>query len=57
MVIVLFCATLSMKKEKEEEYLKLLISKLVDGVIIAACGDGKEWIKILKNNKIPFCYD
>lgn len=47
MVIVLFCATLSMKK-KEEEYLKLLISKLVDGVIIAACGDGKEWIKILK---------
>ena len=50
---IILCNTLNEKK-KEEEYLKLLISKLVDGVIIAACGDGKEWIKILKNNKIPF---
>ncbi|WP_283677067.1 LacI family DNA-binding transcriptional regulator [Clostridium perfringens] len=50
---IILCNTLNEKK-KEEEYLKLLISKLVDGVIIAAFGDGKEWIKILKNNKIPF---
>lgn len=50
---IILCNTLNDKK-KEEEYLKLLISKLVDGVIIAACGFGKEWVKILKDNKIPF---
>lgn len=50
---VILCNTLNEKK-KEEEYLKLLISKLVDGVIIASCGCRSEWIKILKNNKIPF---
>ncbi|MGG5462245.1 LacI family DNA-binding transcriptional regulator [Clostridium sp. B9] len=50
---MILCNTLNDEK-KEIEYLKLLISKLVDGVIIAACSDEKEWIKILKNNKIPF---
>lgn len=50
---MILCNTLNDEK-KEIEYLKLLISKLVDGVIIAACSDEKEWIKILKSNKIPF---
>lgn len=39
---------------KEEKYVKLLISKLVDGVIFAAGGKSEDNLNILKQNKIPF---
>ncbi|WP_300348043.1 LacI family DNA-binding transcriptional regulator [Clostridium sp.] len=50
---MILCNTFNDEK-KEEEYLRLLISKLVDGVIIAACGNNDKWIDILKSNKVPF---
>lgn len=40
--------------DKEEKYVKLLIGKLVDGVIFAAGGKSGKSIKFLKNNNIPF---
>jgi len=39
---------------KEEEYVKLLISKLIDGIIIASSGEENRSIELLKNNEIPF---
>lgn len=40
--------------DKEEKYVKLLISKLVDGVIFAAGGNSERNLNILKSNKVPF---
>ncbi|SHK36489.1 transcriptional regulator, LacI family [Clostridium cavendishii DSM 21758] len=40
--------------KKEEKYLKLLISKRVDGVIVLSGGKGSTAIDTLKKNKIPF---
>ncbi len=39
---------------KEEEYVKLLISKLIDGVIIASSGERNKSTELLKSNEIPF---
>ena len=39
---------------KEEEYVKLLISKLIDGVIIASSGEKHKATELLKSNEIPF---
>lgn len=50
---VIFCNTDS-EIEKEEKYTKLLISKLVDGVIFTSGGEGSNSIKMLKDNNIPF---
>lgn len=40
--------------EREENYIRLLISKLVDGVIFAASGDKPSNVNTLIDNKIPF---
>ncbi|MBU3108413.1 LacI family DNA-binding transcriptional regulator [Clostridium gasigenes] len=39
---------------KEEDYIKLLIGKLVDGVIISASGEKNKSIELLEGNDIPF---
>lgn len=39
---------------KEEKYVKLLISKLVDGVIFVSGGNSEENLKVLSDNKVPF---
>ena len=39
---------------KEDEYVKLLISKLIDGVVIASSGEKNKSTELLKNNDIPF---
>ncbi|MGH4140011.1 LacI family DNA-binding transcriptional regulator [Clostridium sp.] len=41
-------------KNKEEKYIELLISKLIDGVIFMSGGKSNENITILKNNNVPF---
>lgn len=40
--------------EKEQEYIKLLVSKRVDGVIVLSGAKGSKTIEILRRNKIPF---
>lgn len=40
--------------EKEEKYVELLISKLVDGVIFAVGGHNTKGIELLKGNNVPF---
>lgn len=50
---VIFCNT-DNKVEKELDYIKLLISKLVDGVIFISGGESRSSIKLLKDNDIPF---
>lgn len=50
---VIFCNTDS-EINKEEKYIKLLISKLVDGVIFIAGGESEYSVKMLKDNNIPF---
>ena len=50
---VIFCNT-DNDTVKEEMYLKLLISKLVDGVILISGGKSTRNIDILKSNNIPF---
>ncbi|MCJ7688371.1 MAG: LacI family transcriptional regulator [Clostridiaceae bacterium] len=40
--------------DKEQKYIELLISKLIDGVIFMCGGKSNESITILKNNNIPF---
>lgn len=42
------------KKSKEEKYVKLLISKLTDGVIFISGGKSEDSLKILEDNKVPF---
>ncbi|MCY6369030.1 LacI family DNA-binding transcriptional regulator [Clostridium ganghwense] len=50
---VIFCNTDSNSK-KEEKYIKLLISKLVDGVIFITGGGENKSLEILKSNNVPF---
>lgn len=50
---VIFCNT-DNNSEKEEMYIKLLISKSVDGVILISGGKSAENVSILKDNQIPF---
>jgi LacI family transcriptional regulator len=40
--------------DKEQKYIELLISKLIDGIIFMSGGKSNESITILKNNDIPF---
>lgn len=50
---VILCNTYgSLKKEKK--YVKLLISKLVDGIIFISGGNSEENLNILEDNKVPF---
>ncbi|MCB2292193.1 LacI family transcriptional regulator [Clostridium algoriphilum] len=39
---------------KEEKYIQLLISKLIDGIIFMSGGKSNESITLLKNNNVPF---
>ncbi|MGL5379168.1 LacI family DNA-binding transcriptional regulator [Clostridium sp.] len=50
---IILCNTFNSGK-KEEEYITLLISKLVDGVVIAASGESNRSTELLKGNNIPF---
>ncbi|MDO5517383.1 MAG: LacI family DNA-binding transcriptional regulator [Clostridium sp.] len=50
---MILCNTFN-NKEKEEDYVKLLISKLIDGVAIVPTGEKSKSIEILKSNDIPF---
>ncbi|KRQ86472.1 Catabolite control protein A [Caloramator mitchellensis] len=50
---VILCNT-DNKIKKEEEYIKLLISKLVDGIIFIAGGASKKSLKLIKDNSVPF---
>lgn len=50
---VIFCNT-DNDINKEEKYIKLLIGKLVDGVIFAAGGKSDNSVNFLSNNNIPF---
>lgn len=50
---VILCNT-DNKIKKEEEYIKLLISKLVDGIIFIAGGASKRSLNLIKENNIPF---
>ncbi|MBZ9607975.1 LacI family transcriptional regulator [Clostridium estertheticum] len=40
--------------DKEQKYIELLISKLIDGIIFMSGGKSNESITMLKNNNIPF---
>lgn len=50
---VIFCNS-DNEIEKEEKYIELLVSKLVDGVIFIAGGKSTKSIDILNNNGVPF---
>lgn len=50
---VILCNT-DNKIKKEEEYVKLLISKLIDGIIFISGGESKKSLKLIKENNIPF---
>ncbi|SHI95091.1 transcriptional regulator, LacI family [Clostridium amylolyticum] len=50
---VIFCNS-DNNIDKEEKYVKLLISKLVDGVIFAAGGKSDKNLSYLINNNVPF---
>ncbi|MCT8977519.1 LacI family transcriptional regulator [Clostridium sp. CX1] len=50
---VIFCNT-DNEMGKEQEYIKLLISKLVDGVIFATGGESCSSVNMLKHNSVPF---
>lgn len=50
---MILCNTLN-REEKEEHYIKLLISKLVDGVIIVPSKYGTNSLEVLTKNNIPF---
>ncbi|AKN33064.1 LacI family transcriptional regulator [Clostridium carboxidivorans P7] len=50
---VIFCNT-DNEINKEQKYIKVLISKLVDGVIFIAGGESSVSIEMLKNNNVPF---
>lgn len=50
---VILCNTFNNSK-KEEEYIRLLISKLVDGVIIVVNGKKNNSMNLLKSNEVPF---
>lgn len=50
---VIFCNT-DNEIDKEVEYIKLLISKIVDGVIFIAGGESSSSVEMLKSNNVPF---
>ncbi len=50
----IFLCNTDNKALKEKEYLELLISKLVDGVILISHSNNNDSIKFFKNNNIPF---
>lgn len=50
---LILCNTFNSSK-KEEEYVRLLISKLVDGVIIVVNGKKNNAMTLLKSNEVPF---
>ena len=50
---VIFCNS-DNNQDKEEKYVKLLISKLVDGVIFVSGGKSEENLHMLESNHIPF---
>ncbi|MDR5585921.1 MULTISPECIES: LacI family DNA-binding transcriptional regulator [Clostridium] len=50
---MILCNTLN-REEKEEHYIKLLISKLVDGVIIVPSKYGTNSLDLLIRNNVPF---
>lgn len=50
---VIFCNS-DNNKDKEEKYVKLLISKLVDGVIFVSGGRSEENLSLMESNSIPF---
>ena len=50
---VIFCNS-DNEIEKEEKYIELLVSKLVDGVIFIAGGKSTKSIDVLNNNGVPF---
>lgn len=52
---VIFC-NLDNEIEKEDKYVKLLVSKLVDGVIFITGGNSNKSIEILKGNNVPFIF-
>lgn len=49
---MILCNTFN-KEKKEQEYLKLLISKLIDGVILVSGSSNSNTIDLLKSNDIP----
>lgn len=50
---IILCNSFNSGK-KEEEYITLLISKLVDGVIMVPNGKSVRGIELLKKNNVPF---
>jgi LacI family transcriptional regulator len=50
---IMFCNT-DNNQDKEEKYVKLLISKLVDGVIFVSGGKSEQNLQMLENNNVPF---
>lgn len=40
--------------DKEQKYIALLLSKLIDGIIFMSGGKSNESITLLKNNNVPF---
>ncbi|EOR20042.1 transcriptional regulator, LacI family protein [Clostridium sartagoforme AAU1] len=50
---IILCNTFNSGK-REEEYIRLLISKLVDGVILVASSKQNNSINMLKANEVPF---
>lgn len=50
---VIFCNS-DNEIKKEEKYIELLISKLVDGVIFISGGKSNKSVEILKSNGVPF---
>ena len=50
---IMFCNS-DNNQDKEEKYVRLLISKLVDGVIFVSGGKSEQNLQMLENNNIPF---
>ncbi|PRR79478.1 LacI family DNA-binding transcriptional regulator [Clostridium vincentii] len=50
---MILCNTLN-RGEREYEYIKLLISRLVDGVVIVPSGESNEALELLSANDVPF---
>lgn len=50
---IIICNNYS-NKERERNNIRLLLSKIVDGVIIAAVDDSDENFSMLEKNKVPF---
>lgn len=50
---MILCNTLN-RGEREYEYIKLLISRAVDGVVIVPSGESNEALELLSANDVPF---